>query len=143
MSFKNASFFSYSPAIQKHLNRHQQILRIILATSPSSLKPHIKDCVIKDHAKLLIYVSSAVWASQLRFLTTQIKQAVNSQSNEKIQQIRIRVLSPEPFKVAVEEKKIFPSLTSINLIKSSAEGSSEGPLKNALLNLSNTLKKYS
>lgn len=143
MSFKNASFFSYSPAIQRHLNKHQRILRIILAASPSQLKPHIKDCVVNDNGRLLVYVSSAVWASQLRFLTAQIKQAVNSQSNERIQQIRIRVLNPEPFKAEVEEKKVFPSIESIDLIRSSAEGSSEGKLKNALLSLSKSLKKHS
>ncbi|MDC9728650.1 MAG: DciA family protein [Methyloprofundus sp.] len=143
MSFKNASFFSYTSAIQSHLNRHQRILRIILAASPGQLKPHIKDCVINDNGRLLVYVSSAVWASQLRFLTAQIKAAVNDQSNERIQQIRIRVLNPEPFKATVEEKKIFPSMQSIDLIKSSAEGSSDSKLKDALLSLSNTLKKHS
>jgi len=140
MSFKNASFYSYSPAIQAHFNKHQQILRIILAASPSQLKPHIKDCVINE-SRLLVYVSSAAWASQLRFLSTQIKDAVNKQSNARIQQVRIRVLDPKPFIKEVEEKKVFPSIDSVNLIRSSAEGTSDSKLKDALLSLSATLQK--
>ena len=143
MSFKNASFFSYTSAIQSHLNRHQKILRIILSASPYQLRPHIKDCVINDNGRLLIYVSSAAWASQLRFLSAQLKDAVNSKSNERIQQIRIRVLTPEPFKAEVEEKKIIPSMENIDLIRSSAEGFSGSKLENALLSLSDTLKKHS
>jgi len=143
MSFKNASFFSYTSTIQAHLNRHQRILRIVLAASPYQLRPHIKDCVISDNSKLLVYVSSAAWASQLRFLSQKIKDAVNSQSNERIQQVRIRVLNPEPYKAEIEETKVFPSVASVNLIRSSAEGTSESKLKKALLSLSDTLNKHS
>ena len=142
MSFKSAVSFSNISAVQRHLARHQKILSIILSVSPDQIRPHIKDCVINQN-KLLIYVSSAAWASQLRFFHVQIKEAVNRQSKEKIEQVRIRILSPEPYKSEKKSKKIIPSTENIDLLRNNATTITEGKLKNALLNLSNTLKKRS
>ncbi|NOR80714.1 MAG: DUF721 domain-containing protein [Methyloprofundus sp.] len=141
MSFKSASSFSNISAVQRHLARHQKILRIILSVSPEQIQPHIKDCVINQN-KLLIYVSSAVWASQLRFFHTQIKEAVNQQSQEKIEQIRIRILSPEPYRPEKKSEKIIPSTENIDLLHDNATAITEGKLKNALLKLSNTLQQH-
>lgn len=141
MSFKTASSFSHSSAIQLQLLKHQKILQIILAASPPQLKAHIKDCVINNNS-LLVYVSSAVWASQLRFCTAPIKQAVNAQSNERINKIRIRVLRPEAYKVQEEITKIIPSVENINMLRDNAESLAEGKLKDALLGLSKTLQKH-
>ncbi|MCF7970934.1 MAG: DUF721 domain-containing protein [Methylococcaceae bacterium] len=141
MSFKNASSFSRIPnAIQLHLAKHQRILGIILSVSPDQLKPHIKDCVVNEES-LMIYVNSAVWASQLRFYSTQIQTAVNTQSKERIKKIRVRVLIPDPFKAAKKSQKIVPSRESIVSLRNNADMLSEGKLKNALLNLSATLLK--
>lgn len=138
MSFKSAFSFSNTSAVQRHLARHQKILGIILSVSPAQLQPHIKDCVI-NYNKLLIYVSSAVWASQLRFFDAQIKEAVNEQSSEKIAQIRIRILPPDPYKLEKKVKKIIPSSENIDLLRNNAKAIAQGKLKDALLNLSNTL----
>jgi len=141
MSFKSASSFSNISAVQRHLARHQKILRIILSVSPDQIQPYIKDCVINQN-KLLIYVSSAVWASQLRFFHTQIKAAVNKQSQEKIEQIRIRILSPEPYRPENKSEKIIPSTANIDLLRDNATAITEGKLKNALLKLSHTLQQH-
>jgi len=141
MSFRNASSFSRIPtAIQLHVAKHQRILRIILSASPAQLKPHIKDCVVNEET-LMIYVNSAVWASQLRFCSAQIQTAVNTQSKEKIKKIRVRVLAPDPFKAEKKSKKIIPSAENIESLRNNADTLSEGRLKNALLSLSNTLLK--
>ena len=141
MSFKTAFSFSNISAIQLQLIKHQRILAIILSASPRQLQAHIKDCVINNNC-LMIYVSSAVWASQLRFCSSQIQQAVNAQSNERINKIRIRVLRPEPFKMQKEVKKIIPSIKNINLLRDNAATLSEGKLKDALLGLSKALQKH-
>ena len=140
MSFKPAHSFSHISAIQLQLIKHQRILKIILATSPKQLQAHIKDCVINDN-NLMIYVSSAAWASQLRFCSVQIQQAVNSGSNERIKKTRVRVLRPEPFTMPEETTKIFPSKENISLLQDNAAGLSEGKLKDALLGLSKALQK--
>lgn len=140
MSFKVASSFSYSSAIRLQLIRHQRILHIILATSPKQLQAHIKACVINNN-NLIIYVSVAAWASQLRFYTSQIQQAVNTQSNERIDQTQVKILSPEPFNMREQATKIFPSVKNINLLRKNADSQAEGRLKEALLSLSQTLKK--
>ena len=141
MSFKPASAFSHISAIQLQLIKHQRILRIILTASPKQLQAHIKDCVINNNS-LMVYVSSAAWASQLRFCTAQIQQAVNAQSNERINKIRIRVLRPEPYKIQEEVTKIIPSDENINLLRDNANSLAEGKLKDALLGLSKALQKY-
>jgi len=141
MSFKSAFSFSNTSAVQHHLAKHQKILKIILSVSPAQIQPHIKDCVI-NHNKLLIYVSSAAWASQLRFFHSQIKEAVNSQSNEKIEQIRIRILSPPPYEKIKKVKKLIPSTENIDLLRNNATSTTEGKLKSALLKLSHTLQQH-
>ncbi|WP_428355443.1 DciA family protein [Methyloprofundus sp.] len=141
MSFKAASTYSHSSAIKLQLIKHQRILRIVQAASPKQLRAHIKDCVINNNS-LMIYVNSAAWASQLRFCVVQIQQAVNAQSNERINKTRVRVLSPEPFKIAEQETKVFPSEENINLLRDNAESLTEGKLKDALLGLSKALKKH-
>jgi len=141
MSFKNAFSFIQSPAIQSHLIRHRKILQIILATSPQHVKEHIKDCVIKEHM-LLIYVDSSAWASQLRFLSTQLQNAVNKESSEKIEKIRIRVIPPNTYQLKKTNKKVIPSVENIVSLRNNAKSISESHLKNALLKLSDTLQKY-
>lgn len=142
MSFKPAATFSRSSAIQLQLIKHQRMLRIILAVSPKQLRAYIKDCVINNNS-LMIYVSSPAWASRLRFCTAQIQQAVNVQSNERINKIRIRTLRPEPFKMHKEVQKIIPSAENIEMLRDNTNHLAEGKLKDALLGLSKALKKHS
>ncbi|MBE0469352.1 MAG: DUF721 domain-containing protein [Methyloprofundus sp.] len=141
MSFKNASSFSRIPtAIQLNLAKNQRVLGIILSVSPAQLKPYIKDCVVNEES-LMIYVSSAVWASQLRFCSAQIQTAVNTQSKENIKKVRVRVLTATPFKAEKKSPKIIPSAENIESLRNNAYALPEGRLKNALLSLTNTLLK--
>ena len=142
MSFKSALSFSNTTAIKYHIAKHQKILGIILSVSPKPIQPHIKDCVINQN-KLLIYVDSAVWATQLRFFHSQIKEAVNSQSSEKVSHIRIRIFSLAPYQPEKKEKKLIPSPENINLISHNAATIAEGKLKSALSKLSKTLQHHS
>ncbi len=141
MSFKSAFSFSNLNVIQLKLAKHKEVLAMILSASPEKIQPHIKDCVINDN-KLLVYVSSAAWASQLRFYSTQIIEAVNKQDTEKkINQLRIRILSPIQDNSQHESTKKIPSTESIDLIRKNAGAFVEGKLKTALLNLSKTLSQ--
>jgi len=141
MSFKNAFSFIQTPAFQSHLIRHHKVLRIILTSSPQQFKIHIKDCVINKRM-LLIYVDSSAWASQLRFLSAQLQNAVNKESSEKIEKIRIRVMPSNAYQLKKTNQKIIPSAENIELLRNNAASISESKLKNALLNLSDTLQKY-
>ncbi len=141
MSFKDALSFVQSPAVQSHLIRHRKILRIILAYSPQQFRIHIKDCVINERM-LLIYVDSSAWASQLRFLSAQLQNVVNKESSEKIEKIRIRIMPPNAYPLKKTSKKVIPSTENIESLRNNAASISESKLKNALLNLSDTLQKY-
>lgn len=107
MSFKPAHSFSHISAIQLQLIKHQRILKIILAASPKQLQAHIKDCVINDN-NLMIYVSSAAWASQLRFCSVQIQQAVNSGSNERIKRLESECYDQSHSRCQRKQQKYFP-----------------------------------
>lgn len=141
MSFKSAFTFSNTAAIRFQLAKHQKILDIVLSVSPAQIQPHIKDCVVNQE-KLLIYVSSAAWASQLRFFQVQIKNAVNLHSREKITTLRIRMVVPSLLKSASRERKAIPSLDNIEMLRNNADALVEGKLKSALLKLSDTLKNH-
>ncbi len=141
MSFKTAFSFANTSAFQYSIAKHQKILSIVLSVSPIQIQPHIKACVI-NHKKLLIYVDSAVWATQLRFCHAQIKEAINSQSQETVHHIRIRIASPTPYRLEKKAKKTIPSVENINLIHDNATALTESKLKNALLKLSDTLQQY-
>lgn len=140
MSFKPAFSFSHIASLQYQLVKNQHALAIILSVSPAHIKPHIKDCVVNEN-RLLIYVSSAAWASQLRFFQKQIKDAVNQQSQAKISQLRIRILTPSPYQVIKEDKKRIPSTENTELLASNANTMGEGKLKDALLSLSASLQR--
>ncbi|NOQ63969.1 MAG: DUF721 domain-containing protein [Methyloprofundus sp.] len=140
MSFKSAASFSNISAIQYQLIKNRRILGLILSAVPAQLKPHVKDCVVNDN-RLLIYVSSPAWASQLRFLQNQIKTAVNQQSQEKITQLRIRMLAPAPYQLNKQSKKRIPSTENTEMLHNNAATMEEGKLKDALLSLSETLQK--
>lgn len=142
MSFKKAFSCANTAALQHQLIKHQKLLPIIIAACPRHTQAHIKDCVISDR-RLIVYVSSASWASQIRFCATQIRQAVNTHSNEKITQLRVRILTPEPFEKPKKVNKIIPSQQSIRLIRNNADSLAESKLKSALFSLSRALNKHS
>ncbi len=140
MSFKKAFTFTNIPAFQLHIEKHRQILEVILSASPPKLHPYIKDCVLNNHS-LIVYVSSAAWASQLRFYSKQIKEAVNTSNKGKIRQIRIRVLPPLPYEREKKPHSNIPSQDNIELIRNSAKSMPNSKLKTALLHLSSTLQQ--
>ncbi len=139
MSFKSALNFSNTPYIQRHLEKNQGILKVILSCSPDPLKHYIQDCVVNE-TTLKIYVSSAVCSSQLRFITPHILNTVNSEKNLGIEQIIIKVLPPQDIKPVLNKpKKIKVSNYQLTNLHQCALDVEEGPLKKALLKLSKTL----
>jgi len=141
MSFKQPKNFLHLPLIEAQLNRHLQILNIIKKILPEKQASHLQDCVINQHT-VILYVSSAAWASQLRFLSIHIKDAINEQSNEQIHQVQVKALTLESLDMSKKEPKKVPSTQQIKSMRASANASSESRLKQALISLSNTLDKH-
>ncbi|NOT85298.1 MAG: DUF721 domain-containing protein [Methylococcaceae bacterium] len=122
------------------LQQQQQLLVIMQAVLPDALKTHASYCVIA-HRKILLFTASAAWASQLRFYTTAMLNAILEWRQQAyIETIQIRILTPPPlFSKALRQ----PNIPSLQIIKLISEARSEkiDPLSQALANLSKTLEK--
>lgn len=143
-TFKNALSYSNRTTAQFQLiiEKHRKVLQIIRSTLPETLVNKARDCVIKD-TKLLIFTTSAAWASQLRFYSEAIRTAVNSNCNESIEKIQLKVLNTTANTSQAKPGLNIPSLAIIELIKTNQLHAPDSDLKRALLTLSQTLKKLS
>ncbi|HIG07867.1 MAG: DciA family protein [Methylococcales bacterium] len=119
----------------------QRILReVICQYLPDHFSPYITSCIKKDKT-IIIYTTSATWASQLRFLNQPILAALHANGKNDITETKIRVLpealTPEPQKRYA--KKL--SDASLNMIHSNAVAhTTDSELSKALLQLHKTLK---
>jgi len=140
MSFQRPAAYLRLPSINAKINHHQRLLKIIRTSVPEYLSVHIRDCVLNQH-HLILYASSAVWASQLRFLSPHIKNIINSQGNEKIQKIQIKAMMEDWVDTRPKEAKELPSSKNIEAMRAEANASPDSRLKRALISLSQTLEQ--
>jgi hypothetical protein len=140
--FKNALNHSNRTTVQFQLTieKHQRILQAIRSSLPESLANEAKDCVVKD-TKLLVFTTSAAWASQLRFYSQAIRTTVNAKYNENIDKIQLKVLDQKTEINQSKQDLYIPSLENIELLRNDQLDAPDSDLKRALLNLSQTLKK--
>ena len=141
-AFKNALYYSNRTTAQFQLKieKHQRVLLAIRSSLPKLLATEAKDCVVKD-TKLLVFTTSAAWASQLRFYSQAIRTTVNVKCSENIDKIQLKILD---IKVEIDQSKrelLIPSPENIELLRNNQLDAPESDLKRALLNLSQTLKK--
>ncbi|MDP7536934.1 MAG: DciA family protein [Methylococcales bacterium] len=119
----------------------QKLLReVICQYLPDHFSPHITSCIKKDKT-IIIYTTSATWASQLRFLNQPILAALHAHGKNDVTETKIRVLpetlTPEPHKRYA--KKL--SDASLNMIHSNAIAhTTDSEISTALLQLHKTLK---
>ena len=65
----------------------------------AALPPKLAAAVVSagmDSGRLTIGVSSAVWASRLRYVTERLRQEVGGALGTEIQSVRIKVIPPRP-----------------------------------------------
>ena len=129
-----------SAKLFSQIEKHRKILPLIQAAVPDNLADQVLDCAVNDR-KLLIFISSANWASQLRFYSQSILNAVNSGTTGSIDKVQMRIVSMESTKPPLKKMPEVPSKENIELIRSVGKSAPEGDLKRALLSLSDTLKR--
>ncbi len=125
------------------ISQQKSLQETIRQSLPSHFSPHIVSC-IKKGKSLIIFTSSATWASQLRFLNQPILAALHANGEHDISETKIKIMPksrpPEPY--TRQAKKL--SATSLDIIYSNALAmTSEDELSCALLRLHNTLKNKS
>lgn len=132
-----------SVVLLKQLEKHQKILALVQTTLPVTLAMHTKDCVIKGR-KLVIFTTSAAWASQLRFYSSALLTKINSYSTETIELIQFKIHQPEGHPQVVNKprkKAQIPSSGNISLIYKNIIDSPDSKLKESLIKLNNKHKQ--
>jgi hypothetical protein len=77
--------------LSQRLQARAAVLDLVRAAVPAKLAPHIVSAGI-DQGRLTIGVTSAVWASRLRYGTAALRHQVQQESSVPILRVRIRVL---------------------------------------------------
>jgi hypothetical protein len=139
LSFQNRTMaYFYSQIEQQH-----RILQRIQAVLPGTLAKQIRHCLIRDK-KLLIYMDSAAWASQLRFYKSAILAAISPLTRTPIETLQIKILAGQTGLILGSKRKAkIPSVEKIAIIRNNSLTVSDHQLKSALLKLSSTLEKLS
>jgi hypothetical protein len=79
--------------LQRRLEDRSRVLNLVKAALPAKLAAEVVSAGI-DQGKLNIGVSSAAWASRLRYLTADLRESVGEASQATILSVRIRVVPP-------------------------------------------------
>jgi hypothetical protein len=125
---------------KSQLQQQQLLLDIIRAVLPEPLKSHACYCVMANRG-VSVYTPSAVWASQLRFYTNTLLDAILKwRQYAYVEKVHIRILNAMPVVPAVLR---YPKIPPMPIIKQigTARANQTDALSLALTNLSKTLEK--
>ncbi len=123
--------------LRAQIGQQKKILLAVQAVLPASLALQVKHCLIKEQS-LLIYTDAAVWATQLRFYTEQLKNATA------VTAVQIKIISQQTGEVAVSHRKArLPCAEQIMQLEDSARSINDEDLQQSLLKLSATLARLS
>lgn len=139
--------------LYSQIEQQKQVLQRIHDLLPAAIAEHVLHCVINGK-KLLVYTDTAAWASQLRFHSSSILDAIAPTTRESVSIMQIKIMaemSPAGRRRGIGEralqatphgrKPIIPSAEKIELIHNHSQTVSDEQLKLALLRLSTTLEK--
>ena len=128
--------------IRSRVESNQQLLQKVRNSLPENLAHQAASCLLKDNT-LIIYAHSSAWATRLRFHANLIHDFLRRQSYNKIQTIKIRVLSPQTPERYAAKHPVTPSVQGIAAVKDSIRGNAnaDDKLNVSLLKLHETLKK--
>ena len=126
---------------QQKIKQQQYLLNIVKTCLPKTLTNHVLYCVISAE-KLLIYTDSAAWSSQLRFYQQSMLNALIDTNEVFINAVKIKIIIQNN-SVKETPKKNIPSKSNIKLLHHCGKSVNDQKLKQALLNLSQTLNKLS
>ena len=139
LSFQNRTMAYFYSQIEQQ----QRILQRIQVVLPDALAKQARHCLISDN-KLLIYVDSAAWASQLRFYNSAILAAIAPLTRTPVEILQIKIIAGQTgFIQGPKRKAKLPSVEKIAQIRSDSLSISDTQLQQSLLKLSTTLDRLS
>ncbi|CAL1240183.1 DciA family protein [Candidatus Methylocalor cossyra] len=125
-------------SLRAQLEDHARLLDAVRRCLPDVLGGHCRHCLITQDNRLLIYVDSPAWASQLRFFGPRLASCVEGVSARPIREVRVRnLLDPPP---ARRSPRPAPRAGSgVDWLRTSAALLPDGEIRRSLLRLWRTL----
>jgi hypothetical protein len=129
-------------ALRAELEVQGRMLQAVRRGLPDFLGSHCRHCVIKGD-RLLIYVDSPAWGSQLRFHGPSLLLHLEQTTGRRFRDIQVRNLLPAaPTSTAEKPRAVPPPGPGVSeLLRESAENAPHEDIREALLRLSRTLEK--
>jgi hypothetical protein len=127
-------------SIRAQLDVQGRLLRVVRQGLPEFMGSHCRHCVLKEDC-LLIYVDSPAFASQVRFYGPSLLAHIESAAGLRVRNIQVRNLLPAAPKPAEKIRPAPPSQATGEMLRTAAENSPSGEIKDALLRLSQTLEE--
>jgi hypothetical protein len=119
--------------------KHRRVLDVAKRALPGFLADHCVDCVVKPD-RLILYVDSPAWASQIRFYALHLLSKVQQSTGCRFNDLLIRNALPAAARPLDKPVLTLPSGFAAEVLKNSALSTSSGELKEALLRLSATVQ---
>jgi len=140
-TFKPATTFDSQPLALwlSILQEQAKLLHSIQKNLPAQAAQAIKQCVVSEK-QLILYVESASWASQLRFLQDKIMAGLIESGVTQVKGLQIKLLANRQTTVKKRSPQL-PSEAILEHLKTAYAGNSEDVLGLALGNLTLTLAK--
>lgn len=124
--------------LEREIGARQTLLADLIAHLPREVGPHCLAAQI-DGARLTLHTDSPAWATRLRYLSNQLRSVLEPAYPE-LREIRIKVLLTRATGRRPPQRKPYKSAHAAEVIESSADATAPGPLRDALLRLSRTVK---
>lgn len=124
-------------SLRKQFHEQQQLLNLLKKQLPAELEQHCT-AINRQGQTLVISVDAAVWATKLRFLTSQLTRSMGAS------RIRIRVSTPRPvtqrpvFRAAPQPRR---SSTAVATLDHAARHEPDEQLRQALQRLADAIKR--
>jgi hypothetical protein len=136
LSFPNRSM----DQLVVQIKQQKQILQTLRAVLPETLAQQLHHCLINGN-KLLIYTSSAAWASQLRFYDKALLAAIAPLTNQSVIIVQTKlVIDQIGPNQADREPAMVPALEKLEAIRDFCRAGPDNELTAALLKLTKTLE---
>ena len=118
---------------------HRELLHIVRAAIPPRIAEHANYCM-PSGSLLLVYTDSAVWASQIRFFNVAILNKLQESGQQKITQVRVKVLAPVAEQMPRRAVQL-PSQATVGAMLAQVDETTADVLGAALSRLAKALQK--
>ena len=122
------------------LDEQAKLLHIIQKNLPANAAQAAKHCVLSK-GQLILYVESAAWASQLRFMQAQIMAGLLDKGVTQVKSLQLKIAPTVSYPQTGLRHAQLPSLSTVTELKQLTAENDQDPLHQALAKLAKTLEK--